>query len=166
MKQLTTRVVEHLNSTEPPWVATLGPRDWERVGALFVLSGNFHVFHVNGAQCKTKSSMFTEFGKRLGFPSYFGRNWDAFEECIRDLEWLPARGYILVITCADKLLSRNRKDFEIFVDIMNAAGAEWSSRSVENLAHPGTPFHVILLAPARSARARQWKVPRLQQALA
>lgn len=33
--------------------------------------------------------LFEELFQRLRFPDYFGANWNALEECIRDLSWLP-----------------------------------------------------------------------------
>jgi RNAse (barnase) inhibitor barstar len=37
----------------------------------------------------TKEALFEELYQRLQFPDYFGGNWDALWECIRDLSWLP-----------------------------------------------------------------------------
>jgi hypothetical protein len=42
-------------------------------------------------------------GEALSFPAYFGRNWDALDEMLRDLEWLPAEGWVLVVTGSRKL---------------------------------------------------------------
>jgi hypothetical protein len=32
----------------------------------------------------------------LAFPAWFGHNWDALADCLTDLSWLPAAGYVLI----------------------------------------------------------------------
>lgn len=36
----------------------------------------------------SKERLFRKYAQDLKFPGYFGGNWDAFEECLRDLSWL------------------------------------------------------------------------------
>ncbi|WP_016701349.1 barstar family protein [Actinoalloteichus spitiensis] len=40
---------------------------------------------VDGRHCATRAQLFDEWSRALGFPDYFGRNWDAFDECLSDL---------------------------------------------------------------------------------
>ena len=42
-----------------------------------------------------KSELLRSVAFSLGFPSYFGGNWDALDECIRDLSWLPEGDVVL-----------------------------------------------------------------------
>ncbi|MDX3517916.1 barstar family protein [Streptomyces scabiei] len=37
-----------------------------------------------GSHCRTSKQLFTEWAARLGFPDYFGHNWDAFQDCLAD----------------------------------------------------------------------------------
>jgi RNAse (barnase) inhibitor barstar len=38
-----------------------------------------------------------EFSEVLGFPSYFGFNWNALSDCLTDLSWLEATNGFLII---------------------------------------------------------------------
>lgn len=51
---------------------------------------------------KCDKDMFSVIEKAMRFPDYFGKNWDAFDECIGDLEWMPANGYFLILKGASK----------------------------------------------------------------
>ena len=48
------------------------------------------------AGIKTKEALLDELYRRLRFPDYFGHNWDALEDCIRDLSWLPPGPVVLM----------------------------------------------------------------------
>ncbi|WP_053084717.1 barstar family protein [Streptomyces viridochromogenes] len=39
---------------------------------------------VRVCRCRTGQDLFTERAAVLGFPDYFGRNWDAFRDCFQD----------------------------------------------------------------------------------
>lgn len=56
-----------------------------------------YVSFVRGKLCGTVDDFFKEISASMRFPSYFGWNWDAFDECITDLEWLKFSGLLIVI---------------------------------------------------------------------
>lgn len=39
---------------------------------------------LDGRVCRTRAAFFSEVARVLRFPDYFGRNWDAFYDCLRD----------------------------------------------------------------------------------
>src|SRR6266705_1900430 len=43
----------------------------------------------------SKAELLAELAQRLHFPGYFGMNWDALDECIHDLSWLPVGPIVL-----------------------------------------------------------------------
>jgi RNAse (barnase) inhibitor barstar len=45
---------------------------------------------------KSKAELFTFLRKAVPLPDYFGDNWDALEECLADLSWLPDSKITLV----------------------------------------------------------------------
>ncbi|MDQ6602075.1 MAG: barstar family protein [Chloroflexota bacterium] len=136
-----------LLTPRPPWahLVRAAQRDLEvalradapaNVGAV--------VRMLRGGRCATKRGLMQEWGAALQFPYYFGENWDAFEECVNDLGWLPARGYILAVTDAERLLGEG-DDFATLVHILDAAATRWEDGAGAGPDRPKLPvsFHVI-----------------------
>ena len=46
---------------------------------------------VDGARMIDRPTLFDEFAMACDFPDWFGGNWDAFADCLRDLAGLPDR---------------------------------------------------------------------------
>ena len=58
----------------------------------------------------TRDEVHNLIAEAFGFPDYYGRNWDAFDECIRDVE-LPSH---VEITGLDTLRVRLPREAELF----------------------------------------------------
>jgi RNAse (barnase) inhibitor barstar len=41
---------------------------------------------IEGDAVESKEELLDTIGEGFGFPDWFGRNWDALEECLRDLD--------------------------------------------------------------------------------
>jgi hypothetical protein len=46
---------------------------------------------------RTKRGLLDRLARGLKLPSYFGHNWDALEECLRDLHWLPTAREVVIV---------------------------------------------------------------------
>ena len=83
----------------------------------------------------------------FAFPEYFGRNWAAFEECIKDLSWLPAVSYLTVVVNFHEVLADDADERDVYLRTIASAGEawgrsfalppEWGGREV--------PFNTILI---------------------
>jgi len=111
----------------------------------------------------TRQLLFEEFSFALRLPDYFGKNWDALEECLTDMSWLPAEAYALFITDAPKILDLEQDDvFAELVDLLSDV-AVWWSRERDHQAPRAivAPFHVVFLADDGQQHAM---ITRLQSA--
>ncbi|MEN6371079.1 MAG: barstar family protein [Armatimonadota bacterium] len=122
---------------------------------------------LEGKSMRTKDELFDELTEKLKFPDYFGRNFDALDDCITDLAWLEFDSIVLVIKDSkdvlnkahisriSKLLRRGKVPAEvlatdnlsIFLDSLCSAGIEWS-QPVESgnwWDRLPVPFHTILV---------------------
>lgn len=106
------------------------------------------------AGARAKNAFLNAVAKALVFPDYFGHNWDALEECLTDLEWLPAKGYILVITDAGCVLPDDEEEYETFLEILRDAGETWGSGQAGMGARQATPFHVLFTVSEREKAKR------------
>jgi Barstar (barnase inhibitor) len=105
---------------------------------------------IRGRKTRTKNALLEEIATAFEFPTYFGKNWDALDECITDLDWLPsADGYVLYLTSADEVLAdESESSIRTFVSVLNYAVREWATEVAlgEPWDRPPTAFSVVLQA--------------------
>jgi len=154
---------DRLASTAPPWVHLLVAGDEARA-ALPPPPPGVVVRTLDGRRCGTKRTLLAEIARVLAFPSHFGGTWDALEDCLTDLEWLPGEGYRLIILAADQLLAREPVGYPTLLALLGDVGRAWGTAAT---GHPGRgpiAFHTVLVVSAhrRGARA-DWGVAPLDR---
>jgi RNAse (barnase) inhibitor barstar len=90
-----------------------------------------------------KYGLLDRFAKTLRFPAHFGRNWDALNDCLCDLDWLGAKGLLLIVTGANDFVAADEEDFQTAVEILESAGEFWRARK--------KPFWVLIQAQGELA---------------
>ena len=104
---------------------------------------NFAFFHIEGKNIARKEQLLNHVARALHFPSHFGDNWDALEDCLADMEWVDAPGYVIYYDHIDGLLAAQPDQFETFVEICRDAVGSWKA--------DGTPM-VFLLSGAKAPK--------------
>lgn len=105
---------------------------------------------LRGHKMRSEGALIDEVGAALQFPLYFGENWDALDECIADVEWLPARlGYVMYVLRAREVLADEARDsLGVLVRVLETANNEWATEVAlgEPWDRPAMPFRVVLQA--------------------
>jgi hypothetical protein len=72
-----------------------------------------------------KSELLRELSERLLLPGYFGFNWDALDECVRDFHWIPQR---LIVMVHDRLAPElPEADLRIYLEVLQDAVGDWKA---------------------------------------
>ncbi len=104
--------------------------------------------YLRGKRCRTKASFFREISAAMQFPAYFGENWDALSECLRDLnEWLSFKAVTVVIDDYDRLFGSGQKasrDRETMRGVFEDAAVFWAVRDVA--------FRVVAISESQAQR--------------
>ena len=72
-----------------------------------------------------KKILLTALADEMQFPDYFGMNWDALNECICDLSWLPA-GHVNLIH-NDVPMLNDKKELRTYLSILEIACKKWDT---------------------------------------
>jgi hypothetical protein len=132
---------------DAPWLHILvaSPSEaYDGARALERASGGRTVVRaLQGRKMQTAGGVFDEMAAALQFPPYFGENWDALDECLSDLEWLPADAYVFVILGAVHLLQHEKPEVRrVFWETLEGAAHEWAQ------ARPAKVFRIVLQCTA------------------
>lgn len=104
---------------------------------------DYFIAAIDGIQCKTIESFLIEIGRAFSFPDYYGKNVNALNDCINDLDWIPKNNYILIINNADSFISGNNEDRQDMIDFLNEVSEEWSNVPLEDEYRKKSDFRII-----------------------
>lgn len=76
------------------------------------------------ASIRSKQKLLRTLADELRLPDYFGHNWDALEECLRDLSWLPEGN--VQIRHRDIPLSPGSQDQRSYLHVLQSVAAFWA----------------------------------------
>lgn len=77
------------------------------------------IVELNGKEIQNKTQLFDAMEKKYDLHTSdgtWGRNWDALDDLMRDLDWIPQQKHILAVHSYSKMFSHDKKSKEIFVD--------------------------------------------------
>jgi len=83
-----------------------------------------------------KERLLRNIARGLDFPDCFGENWDALEDCLTDLSWRGATGYVLLFEGA-----KPGDELGVLLDVLRVAAEHWAGR--------GKPFFAVFVDPER-----------------
>jgi RNAse (barnase) inhibitor barstar len=110
--------------------AARGVTEAERAG--------WRVFWLDVAGVRDKRTLLDRYAEEFSLPSYFGHDWDALRDSLRDLSWAPTtRGYLVVYDHWQDLAGADPETDRMLTEVFESAVGYWSSRT--------TPMAVLVL---------------------
>lgn len=102
---------------------------------------------LDGSRMHTLEELFRAYAREFSLPEYFGWNWAAFDECMTELEWLPARAYLTIVTRAEEVLCDDPGDFPTYLRQLGHIGRYWAGSFAlgSEWGYGEVPFHTILI---------------------
>lgn len=110
----------------------------------------WQAWHINGANITDKADLLAAVKRAMHLPTWFGSNWDALDETLRDLEGQRAEGYLLIYDHPSALANGDPAAWQMFLDLLGGACAFWQEQ--------GQSFYVIL----RHTRGAAPEIPLLR----
>lgn len=93
-------------------------------------ANGYFVFRVDLAHAGSKHDLLEAIGRAMAFPEWFGHNWDALLDCLADMGWRPAEGYLVILEHCDGIHGRAEADFVQTLQVFEEAANEWREQGI------------------------------------
>lgn len=93
-------------------------------------ANGFPLFRIDLGQAKDKASMLAAIARAMDFPDWFGHNLDALADCLCDMGWRPAEGYVVLLEHCDPIHGYAEEDFVAALEIFGQAAEEWREQGI------------------------------------
>jgi hypothetical protein len=98
---------------------------------LLATALGFRVYDISLAGCDDKAGLLERTATAMGFPAWFGHNWDAWFDCLADLGWQPAApGHIVLLRDAASVNRLAPESLDTAVSILEDVARSWADRGV------------------------------------
>ena len=87
----------------------------------YYAENNIRYVFIDGFACKEIGRCFTILQQQLSIPAYFGKNLDALEEVLEDLEWVKEEKIKIVISNSASLLEDDSPKKNSFLDVLHSS---------------------------------------------
>ncbi|XGV98390.1 MAG: barstar family protein [Leptolyngbya sp. BL-A-14] len=88
-----------------------------------------HLFCLNGAGINNKSEFLHAIASAMSFPDYFGKNWDALDDCLTDLDWLEGDRLVLLYDQPDRFAQADPSEWQVALDILRSTVEYWRTNN-------------------------------------
>ena len=106
--------------------------------AALAASLGLEAIRIDFEGCQDKAGFLERIAAALGFPAWFGNNWDALYDCLADLSWRPGQGRVLILENVHDLRLAAPDVLDTALAIMGDAALAWDER--------GLPLRVLVAA--------------------
>ncbi len=123
---------------------------------------------IDGEAARTAAELMDLFATAFEFPEYFGRNWNAFYDCLTDLDWCPPEGYVVVVSSAHAVMAdepahpefKEPSELAVLLDVLRRVTREWNAPVNEGQPwdRPGVPFHIVFVTETDHLAALQDRI--------
>ena len=97
------------------------------------------VIYVDIGHAHDKEDFLADASKAMRFPERFGADWGAFASGLRDLSWLQAKGWVVILEKSKHFCGGHGREFKEAMDTMADAAEYWRGQ--------GKPFWTLIGGP-------------------
>jgi len=107
------------------------PREGNHDGLIAAAESCVYVvFRVDLSRVRDKQGLLETIGRDMAFPEWYGCNWDALADCLNDLGWRPAEGFLVMLEHSDLIHARAAAELATALQIFAEAADNWREQGV------------------------------------
>lgn len=88
-------------------------------------ANGYQTFRVDLGRAADKDALLAAIARALKFPEWFGRNFDALADCLGDMSWAPADGYLVMLEHCDGIHGQAEPEFVATLQLFQQAAEDW-----------------------------------------
>jgi hypothetical protein len=102
-------------------------------------SAGLMVIYVDIGRAHDRDDFLADAAKAMRFPERFSGDWPAFAEGLKDLGWMPSKGWVVILEKSKHFAGGHAREFKDAMQAMIAAADHWRTR--------GKPFWTFIGGP-------------------